>query len=103
MKSEPNAVEGIYPFEECCEHPFRVHSGKACQIPGCSCKRRRQLPPAPLAPTVAKGERPDLVTHLQADGWTLTHEVVQGPETTMVITRIIRPDGTELDRSAWTP
>ena len=103
MKDEPKAEEGLYPFEECCEHAFRVHSRQACQIPGCPCRRRRQLQKPPLAPTLAEGERPDLVTHLQADGWKLTHEVVQGPKTTMVITRIHKPDGEILDETAWTP
>lgn len=103
MKDERNAEEGIYPFEDCCEHPFRVHSSKACQVPLCPCKKRRQLPRPPVAPKLVQGEPGDLVTHLQADGWSLSHEIVQGPKTTMIITRIHKPDGTILDETAWTP
>lgn len=108
MKDEPNAEEGLYPFVGCCEHAFRVHSTKACQIPGCQCKRRRQLPRAtpsrtPVAAEVSARLDQDLFALLQDPRWEITHEILRGTETTMVITRVIRPDGTELDQIAWTP
>ena len=96
MKDEPKAEAGLYPFEECCEHPFRHHSSKACQIPGCPCKRRRQLPAATVAP-------PPVIEHLQDKGWRLTHEVTMGQASVVVVTRVHAPDGTILSETAWTP
>ena len=96
MKNEPNAEAGLYPFDGCCEHPFRHHSAKACQIPLCSCKKRRQLAPVTFAP-------PELITLLREDGWKLTHEVTKGSATIVVVTRVHTPDGTVLSETAWTP
>lgn len=109
MKDEPNAETGLYPFEGCCEHSFRVHSSKACQITGCSCKRRRQLPSIVPAGGSLVEARLDvdrdhaLLVLLTDPRWKILHEVVRGPDTTMVLTKIVRPDGTELDRIAWSP
>lgn len=54
----------VYPFPGCCEHSDRVHSSKACQITGCSCKRRRIIvPPVETIPLEVDldGEGPDHV------------------------------------------
>jgi hypothetical protein len=94
MSATPN-----YPFPGCCDHGPNVHGSKGCHISGCGCLPRKMLVPLPSTPSA-----PEMVEHLQADGWSLRHTVYTAASgDAMVRTTILRPDGTELDSTVWVP
>lgn len=112
MKDEPNAEAGLYPFAGCCEHPFRVHSSKACQIGECQCKRRRQLPRPAIPPEVTravvdaatgKGPAVDIVATVRPDGWTISHERFHNERGSLILTRLYHPDGDMMAEAIWDP